>query len=87
MNKILDLINSGKKEGAKLLLGGSRHGNEGYFVQPTVFGDVKDNMRICVEGIFLNQLFITKNCNELKLIFKNRNFRTCYANFEVQDIR
>jgi acyl-CoA reductase-like NAD-dependent aldehyde dehydrogenase len=52
MNKILDLINSGKKEGAKLLLGGSRHGNEGFYVQPTVFGDVKDNMRICVEGIF-----------------------------------
>lgn len=55
MNKILDLINSGKKEGARLLTGGSRHGNEGFFVQPTVFGDVKDDMRICVEGIsFIN---------------------------------
>ena len=52
MGKILNLIDSGKKEGAKLLTGGGRHGNEGYFVQPTVFGDVKDNMRICKEEIF-----------------------------------
>lgn len=52
MTKILDLINSGKKQGAKLLTGGSRHGSEGYFVQPTVFGDVKDDMRICKEGNF-----------------------------------
>jgi aldehyde dehydrogenase (NAD+) len=52
MGKILDLINSGKKEGAKLLTGGSRHGSEGFFVQPTVFGDVKDDMRICREEIF-----------------------------------
>jgi len=52
MGKILNLIDSGKKEGAKLLTGGSRHGNEGYFVQPTVFGDVKDDMRICKEEIF-----------------------------------
>lgn len=52
MTKILDLVNSGKKQGAKLLTGGARHGNEGFFVQPTVFGDVKDDMRICKEEIF-----------------------------------
>ena len=52
MNKILDLIGSGKKQGAKLLTGGARHGSEGYFVQPTVFSDVKDDMRICREEIF-----------------------------------
>jgi len=32
MDKILDLINSGKKEGAKLLTGGERVGNKGFFV-------------------------------------------------------
>ena len=53
MNKILDLINSGKKQGARLLTGGARHGSEGFFVQPTVFGDVKDDMRICREGFLL----------------------------------
>jgi len=52
MSKILSLIDSGKSEGAKLLTGGKRHGDEGYFVQPTVFGDVKDNMKICREEIF-----------------------------------
>jgi len=52
MNKILGLIDSGKQEGARLLTGGSRHGREGFFVQPTVFGDVKDNMKICREEIF-----------------------------------
>jgi len=52
MNKILDLVKSGKSEGARLLLGGNRFGKEGYFVEPTVFGDVKDDMRICREEIF-----------------------------------
>jgi acyl-CoA reductase-like NAD-dependent aldehyde dehydrogenase len=50
--KILELIDSGKKEGAKLMCGGGRLGDKGYFVQPTVFADVKDNMRIAREEIF-----------------------------------
>lgn len=49
MNKILSLIESGNKEGAKLLTGGKRIGNKGYFIQPTVFADVKDNMKIAEE--------------------------------------
>jgi acyl-CoA reductase-like NAD-dependent aldehyde dehydrogenase len=55
MNKILELIDSGKKQGAKLQVGGARHGNDGFFVQPTVFSDVKDDMKICREG---NKLLI-----------------------------
>lgn len=50
--KILSLIESGKQEGAKLLTGGKRHGDKGYFIEPTVFGDVQDDMRICREEIF-----------------------------------
>ncbi|MEJ1276542.1 hypothetical protein NN561_007448 [Cricetulus griseus] len=50
--KILDLIESGKKEGAKLECGGGRWGNKGYFVQPTVFSNVTDDMRIAKEEIF-----------------------------------
>jgi len=50
--KILELIESGKKEGAKLMCGGARAGDKGYFIQPTVFADVKDNMRIAREEIF-----------------------------------
>ena len=46
--KVLEMIESGKSEGAKLESGGGRWvGNEkGYFVQPTVFSNVKDQMRI-----------------------------------------
>ncbi len=51
--KILDLIESGKKEGAKLECGGARHGDKGYFVQPTVFSDVKDHMRIAKEEVLV----------------------------------
>ncbi len=39
--KILGLIESGKNEGATLQAGGDREGKVGYFVQPTVFSDVK----------------------------------------------
>ncbi|RWS30148.1 retinal dehydrogenase 1-like protein [Leptotrombidium deliense] len=51
-NKILDLIDSGKKEGAKVEIGGERHGSKGYFVQPTIFSNVTDGMRIAKEEIF-----------------------------------
>merc|ERR1719391_1018538 len=52
MNKILGYVDIGKQQGAKLLTGGARYGDRGYFVQPTVFGDVSDDMRICQEEIF-----------------------------------
>jgi len=52
MEKILDLIESGKKEGAKLATGGKRVGDKGYYVEPTVFADVNDDMRIAKEEIF-----------------------------------
>ena len=51
MNKILDLIDSGKKTGAKLLTGGQREGDKGFFVQPTIFCDVKDDQRIAREEV------------------------------------
>eukprot|EP00794_Sanderia_malayensis_P009841 gene9841-10851_t len=51
-NKILDLIESGKKEGAKLHCGGTQVGEKGYFIAPTVFSDVTDDMRIAKEEIF-----------------------------------
>ncbi len=51
MDKILDLIESGKRNGAKLLTGGQRHGDKGFFVQPTVFSDVEDHHRISREEV------------------------------------
>lgn len=50
------MIDSGKKEGAKLEAGGSKVGNTGYFVYPTVFSNVTDNMTIAREEV--NILYI-----------------------------
>ncbi|KAJ8442379.1 hypothetical protein Cgig2_018635 [Carnegiea gigantea] len=50
--KILSYIEHGKREGAKLLCGGNRHGEKGYFIQPTIFTDVEDHMVIAREEIF-----------------------------------
>ncbi len=51
-NKVLSYVQSGKQEGAKLMCGGERVGERGYFVAPTVFADVKDDMKIAQEEIF-----------------------------------
>ncbi|GFH46214.1 hypothetical protein CTEN210_02688 [Chaetoceros tenuissimus] len=51
-NKILGYIKSGMKEGATCVLGGKRHGQKGYYIEPTIFTDVKDDMKIAREEIF-----------------------------------
>src|SRR5271155_1893969 len=51
-NKVMGYIEAGKKDKAKLLAGGNRVGDKGYFIEPTVFGDVQDNMKIAQEEIF-----------------------------------
>lgn len=52
MSKILGFIETGKKEGATLLAGGKRAGDKGFFVEPTVFGNVTEDMTIVKEEIF-----------------------------------
>jgi len=52
----MELIESGKKEGAKLCIGGERISDKGYFIQPTVFADVKDSMRIAQEEVSASSL-------------------------------
>ena len=49
--KILNLIETGKAEGAKLGTGGHRVGDKGYFIAPTVFHDVEDHMKIAQEEV------------------------------------
>ncbi|KAI3377256.1 hypothetical protein L3Q82_009161, partial [Scortum barcoo] len=51
-DKIMDLIESGKQEGAKLEYGGAAVGEKSLFIQPTIFSEVKDHMRIAKEEIF-----------------------------------
>ena len=49
--KVMGMIDSGKSEGAKLITGGNRHGDKGFFIQPTIFADVQDGMRIAKEEV------------------------------------
>ncbi len=51
-DKILGYIDSGKQEGAKLVTGGERCGERGYFIKPTIFDAVDNNMKIAREEIF-----------------------------------
>ena len=51
-NKYLHYINKGKEQGAKLEYGGKLREGRGYFVEPTVFSDVTDDMAIAKEEIF-----------------------------------
>jgi betaine-aldehyde dehydrogenase len=56
LHKVLDYIESGKQEGARLAAGGKRltegHFGNGQYVEPTVFADCHDDMRIVREEIF-----------------------------------
>jgi aldehyde dehydrogenase (NAD+) len=52
MDKILGYVELGQKQGAKLLTGGQRVGEQGYFVEPTIFDNVKDEMAIAKDEIF-----------------------------------
>src|SRR6267154_1148047 len=51
-DRIMGYIESGRTEGATLACGGERVGNRGYFIRPTVFADVQDDMTIAREEIF-----------------------------------
>ena len=48
----MSYIESGKSQGANVLLGGERHGNEGYFIKPTIITDVRSDMKLVRDEIF-----------------------------------
>ncbi len=51
-DKVMSYIEAGMRDGAQMLCGGQRVGDRGFFIQPTVFADVKNNMKIAQEEIF-----------------------------------
>ena len=51
-DRVMGYIQAGQKDGAKMLSGGGRAGEKGYFIQPTVFADVRDEMTIAQDEIF-----------------------------------
>jgi aldehyde dehydrogenase (NAD+) len=52
MKTVLNYIETGRTEGASVVTGGSRLGDTGYFVEPTIFANVEHEMRISQEEIF-----------------------------------
>ncbi|KAG9310106.1 aldehyde dehydrogenase [Chiua virens] len=51
-NRIMGYIESGKADGANVHIGGNRIGNEGYYIQPTIFTECQPEMKIVREEIF-----------------------------------
>jgi phenylacetaldehyde dehydrogenase len=50
--RVTGFIDSGVKQGATVAAGGKRHGDRGYFVQPTVLTNTKPDMKVIREEIF-----------------------------------
>ena len=76
-DKIMGYIESGKKEGAGLLSGGHRFGDRGFYVEPTLFTGVSDDMTIAKEEIFGPVMSILK-FKDLDEIAARAN-NTCYG--------
>ncbi|BCZ79640.1 betaine-aldehyde dehydrogenase [Paraburkholderia terrae] len=72
LDKVLGYIESGKKEGARLVSGGARivdgDYTRGQYVQPTVFADCRDDMKIVREEIFGPVMSILTFANEDEVI-------------------
>ena len=72
MNKVLNYIEIGKREGAKLVLGGNRIVNDGlkngFFVEPTIFVDTTPDMTIVKEEIFGPVLAVQKFSDEAEAL-------------------
>ncbi|KAG5219682.1 Aldehyde dehydrogenase [Salix suchowensis] len=50
--RVMGYIESGKEAGANVVIGGHKHGNNGYFIEPTIFTDCRPDMKIVQEEIF-----------------------------------
>ncbi|KAI7848838.1 aldehyde dehydrogenase domain-containing protein [Circinella umbellata] len=72
-NRIMNYIAIGKKEGATCYLGGERVGDQGYFIEPTIFTDVTEEMTIMKEEIFGPVVTIVKFKDADDVIAKANN--------------
>lgn len=52
LDKILHYVDLGQKQGARLVAGGRRRGERGFFIEPTIFDGVRDDMAIARDEIF-----------------------------------
>ena len=72
-NKVMEMVEVGKKEGAKLECGGNRIPGNGYFVESTVFSNVQDDMRIAKEEVSFVTSFVSCGTNSIDHVRKCKN--------------
>ncbi|XAH21994.1 aldehyde dehydrogenase family protein [Xylophilus sp. GW821-FHT01B05] len=73
MDSVLGYIEAGRGSGAALSLGGSRRGNVGFFIEPTVFSSVSNAMKIAREEIFGPVLSVIPFKDEEDAIFQGND--------------
>ncbi|HKF21003.1 MAG TPA: aldehyde dehydrogenase family protein [Candidatus Angelobacter sp.] len=91
METVLGYVEAGKKEGAALLAGGKRaavNGDRGYFIEPTIFGGVKNDMKIAQEEIF-GPVLATLTFDEIEQVadLANKNVYGLAAAIWTNDIK
>jgi aldehyde dehydrogenase (NAD+) len=87
-DRVMGYIDAGKKEGAKMLCGGNRVGQKGYFIEPTVFTGVSDEMKIAKEEIFGPVMNILKFKDVDEVVKRgNRTFYGLAAAVWTRDVR
>jgi aldehyde dehydrogenase (NAD+) len=75
-DKIMHYVELGKKEGANCVTGGKRFGSRGYYIEPTMFTNVKDEMAIARDEIFGPVLSVLrfKDLDEIAARANNTSF-------------
>jgi aldehyde dehydrogenase (NAD+) len=91
MKHVLGYIEAGKKEGAQLVTGGNRvnvNGDKGFFIEPTVFGSVNNDMTIAQEEIF-GPVLATLNFDDVDQVAElaNKNVYGLAAGIWTNDIK
>ncbi|QEG42089.1 aldehyde dehydrogenase family protein [Roseimaritima ulvae] len=87
-DKIMSYIDKGRQEGAECVSGGQRFGDRGYFVEPTIFDSVTDEMAIAQDEIFGPVLSVLKFDGSDEIIERaNRTFYGLAAAIWTQDVR
>jgi aldehyde dehydrogenase (NAD+) len=91
MQTVLGYIEAGKNEGAKLITGGSQvsvDGGKGFFIEPTIFGGVSNDMKIAQEEIF-GPVLATLSFDDLDQVIAlaNRNAYGLAAAVWTRDVK
>jgi phenylacetaldehyde dehydrogenase len=68
LQRVMNMIDAGRSEGARIVAGGQRIDRPGYFLQPTVFDSVRQDMRIVQEEIFGPVLSVLRYEHESEIL-------------------